>query len=44
MQAKRGFTLIELIIVIVLLGVFAAKAAPKCLNLRDDANASVFRA
>ena len=41
MQAKRGFTLIELIIVIVLLGVLAVTAAPKFLNLRDDANASV---
>ncbi|OJF70112.1 MSHA biogenesis protein MshA [Alteromonas sp. V450] len=34
---QKGFTLIELIIVIVLLGILAVTAAPKFLNLQDDA-------
>ncbi|WP_334030561.1 type II secretion system protein [Alteromonas sp. P256] len=34
---QQGFTLIELIIVIVLLGILAVTAAPKFLNLQDDA-------
>ena len=34
---QAGFTLIELIIVIVLLGILAVTAAPKFLNLQDDA-------
>ena len=38
---KRGFTLIELVIVIVLLGILAAVAIPKFINLRGDADAAI---
>jgi MSHA pilin protein MshA len=37
---QTGFTLIELIMVIVILGVLAAVAIPKFTNLSDDANAA----
>ena len=37
MKNQNGFTLIELIIVIVLLGVLAAIAVPRFVNLQDDA-------
>ena len=40
-STQKGFTLIELIIVIVLLGILAVTAAPKFLNLQDDARDSV---
>jgi len=35
---QTGFTLIELIMVIVILGVLSAVAIPKYLDLREDAN------
>ncbi|WP_286294047.1 prepilin-type N-terminal cleavage/methylation domain-containing protein [Vibrio apostichopi] len=38
---KKGFTLIELVVVIVILGVLAVVAAPKFLNIQHDARASV---
>ena len=37
---KKGFTLIELVIVIVLLSILAAVAYPKYIDLRDDAHRS----
>lgn len=36
-QAQRGFTLIELVIVIVLVGILAAVAIPKFVDLKADA-------
>ncbi|MFT4806850.1 MAG: MSHA pilin protein MshA [Paraglaciecola sp.] len=38
MQHQRGFTLIELIIVIVILGILAVTAAPKFIDIQADAN------
>lgn len=34
---QQGFTLIELVVVIVLLGILAVTAAPRFINLQDDA-------
>ncbi|GLS92365.1 hypothetical protein GCM10007916_34360 [Psychromonas marina] len=42
MIKSRGFTLIELVIVIIILGILGAVAAPKFLNLRDDAEKATF--
>lgn len=36
-QAQQGFTLIELVMVIVILGVLAATAIPKFVDLKSDA-------
>ena len=43
MNGQAGFTLIELIVVIVILGILAVTAAPKFMNLTSDANASVVK-
>jgi MSHA pilin protein MshA len=40
---QQGFTLIELIVVIVILGILAVTAAPKFINFTTDARASTIR-
>lgn len=40
MQKNKGFTLIELIIVIIVLGILGAVAVPKFVALQDDARQS----
>jgi MSHA pilin protein MshA len=44
MKNQSGFTLIELVIVIVLLGVLAAIAVPRFVNLEDDAQEAALNA
>jgi MSHA pilin protein MshA len=44
MKKNQGFTLVELVIVIVILGILAVTAAPKFLNLSGDAKASTLKA
>ncbi|MBO1255842.1 prepilin-type N-terminal cleavage/methylation domain-containing protein [Alteromonas sp. 5E99-2] len=43
MRKQTGFTLIELIIVIVILGILAVTAAPRFINLQGDARASTLQ-
>ncbi|KLV06164.1 hypothetical protein ABT56_08940 [Photobacterium aquae] len=40
MKRQGGFTLIELVVVIVILGILAVTAAPRFLNLQGDARGS----
>jgi MSHA pilin protein MshA len=40
MKKQQGFTLIELVVVIIILGILAVTAAPKFMNLQGDARAS----
>jgi MSHA pilin protein MshA len=42
-KKQQGFTLIELVIVIVILGVLVATAAPKFINMSSDANVAVLK-
>lgn len=44
MKNQSGFTLIELIMVIVILGILAAVAVPKFVDLSGNANASACKA
>ena len=43
MKRSAGFTLIELVIVIIILGILAVTAAPKFLNLQGDAREATLK-
>lgn len=40
---NKGFSLVEMVVVIVLLGILAVTAAPRFLNLQDDARDAVLK-
>ncbi|WP_405328259.1 type II secretion system protein [Ruminobacter sp.] len=41
---NKGFTLIELVVVIIILGILSASAAPKFMNLKSEARAATLTA
>lgn len=43
MKRQQGFTLIELVVVIIILGILAVTAAPKFINLQGDARTSALQ-
>lgn len=43
MQQQKGFTLIELVVVIVILGVLAAVALPRFMNATEDAHTAAVK-
>ncbi|WP_025821326.1 type II secretion system protein [Shewanella marina] len=43
MKKQQGFTLIELVVVIIILGILAVVAAPKFINLQGDARVSTLK-
>lgn len=44
LNTQKGFTLIELVVVIVILGILAATAAPKFIDLTGDAKGATLQA
>lgn len=43
MEKQKGFTLVELVVVIIILGILAVTAAPKFINMQSDAYASTLK-